>query len=42
MEEVYLKIISQLSPEHQRILEVLVRELAKLEDIEVPPEEGKG
>jgi len=35
-EQGYLEIISQLSPEHQRILEVLVRELAKIEGIGVP------
>lgn len=31
--ETYLKTIPLLSPEHQRLLEVLVRELAKIEGI---------
>ena len=36
-EEVWLaKIISQLSPEHRHILVTMVRELAKLEGIEIP------
>ena len=37
----YLGIIPLLSPQHQHILEVLVRELAKIEGVEVPSL-GKG
>ncbi len=38
----YLKILPLLSPEHQRLVEAMIRELAKIEGIEVPaPSEGK-
>ena len=35
----YLKIIPLLSPEYQHIIEVLVRELVKIEGIKVPESE---
>ena len=31
----YLKIIPLLSPEHQNVIQVLVRELAKIESVEI-------
>ncbi|MBA7559799.1 hypothetical protein ES708_01414 [subsurface metagenome] len=36
----YLEVIPLLSPEHQHLIEVLVREIAKIEEIEVPKHEA--